>query len=165
MSEENRNITFIRIVISSVLSLVVFLLLQGLITDQIDDFIEAGIEQGSLTGMTALNFILWAYTMALLASQLISSITANRLQGIKFTRDILWSNLIAFILTILWFMALGYICIYYLYEVQINFLLGNAYFVIYVLENAYAYFFILLVVYIMWNELILYLIRRQSKNG
>lgn len=165
MSENNRSTTVIRIVISTILSFVIFLLLQALITDQIDDFIEAGIESGSLSGLTAINFIMWAYTLALLASQLIASITANRLQGRGFNRDILWSNLIAFIQTIFWFMFLGYISIRFLYQVETNFLLGNAYFLIYVVGNPYIYFYILLIVYTVWNELILWFIRRQKKHG
>lgn len=137
---------------SMFISTIVFFLIQGIVVDLIDVYIQGTLYEEKYS---ILSYIIFIYSLTLYASLFaVSLILSKNANAVK--KNILVNSL-SLIFTILMmslisFLFAGYSLKHYFSTMTIiekisGFYLWNAYFIAYILHDSAAYFFILMIVY------------------
>ncbi len=157
----NRQL-YISFGISTIISFIIFSILQGLYVDQIDEFINRDISQQVINNITILNYITFSYSIILILS---FAITINSI--IKNTEI---NRIIALSLFIAWFILypISYFILKYFYPQIIGFqyfLVSQGLFMVYILNSQFSYFAILIGIFIFSFIILIYKEARMNKNA
>jgi len=140
------------LVITIIVAIIMYFLLQGIIVDVIDDYLKSSV---FVEKISILSYIVFIYSVILFVSLLISSIIFVKNKAIL--NKTLYANLLSLILTIVYmsfisFLFAGYGLRYYfnnitLFDKIFGFYLWNSYFIAYILQSSTPYFILLVTVY------------------
>jgi len=144
-------------------SLVVYFILQAVIVDIIDDFLLLDISNEAIDSLQAISFILFAYSLVMFGSFLISSIliTGDTVKS-------LISSIFSIITLIIVIYAFSYISI--LIEYPVFDLTPSGYaslpllFFAFVIRNPTVFFFILMLIYVIFNTMFIVILFRNQSN-
>jgi len=152
---------------SAIFSLIVFILLQVVITDFVEDYLDSVITDNRFS---ILNYIVFFYTLALWVAFFASMALANLDKDLM-----LYSTLLSFLCSVVLMSIISYISVRLAYpgffdtvnviDQVLNFFLWNTYFIVYVLNgNTALYFVLLYVVFLSFSLLFMKWIKIKKVN-